>query len=134
MRLLGNDFWDDIVDINDKHKKRKSLSAQPDSSQSQTVPEMDKKRISGLTIFYRVLGTFLLLATMIKSWIWSASLFDWTLMIIGLILIGVHKRFGAEYVIDRVKPAFLNLHNRLKVVESKLNINVESEAEQTEEN
>jgi hypothetical protein len=133
MRLLGNDFWDDIVDINDKHKRRSNLSAQPERPQPQAVPEMDEKRISGLTIFYRVLGTFLLVATMIKSWIWSASLFDWTLMIIGLILIGVHKRFGAEYVIDRVKPAFLDLHNRLKVVESKLNISDESEAEQTKE-
>ena len=76
MRLLGNDFWDDIVDINDKHKRRSNLSAQPERPQSQAIPEMDKKRISGLTIFYRVLGTFLLVATMIKSWIWSASLFD----------------------------------------------------------
>ena len=132
MRLLGNDFWDDIVDINDKHKRRQDFSAQPERVKSQPVPEMDKKRISGLTIFYRVLGTFLLLATMIKSWIWSASLFDWTLMVIGLILIGIHKRLGAEYVIDRVKPAFLDLHNRLKVVETKLKINAEQATESKE--
>ena len=132
MRLLGNDFWDDIVDINDKHKRRQDFSAQPERVNSQPVPEMDKKRISGLTIFYRVLGTFLLVATMIKSWIWSASIFDWTLMVIGLILIGIHKRLGAEYVIDRVKPAFLDLHNRLKVVETKLNINAEQATESKE--
>jgi len=133
MRLLGNDFWNDIVDINDKHKRRRNLLPQPVKPQSEAVHEMDKKRISGLTIFYRILGTFLLVATMIKSWIWSASIFDWTVMIIGLILIGVHKRFGAEYVIGRVKPAFLDLDNRLKVVESKLNINAESESEQSGE-
>ena len=69
---------------------------------------------------------------MIKSWIWSASLFDWTLIIIGLILIGIHKRLGAEYVIDRIKPAFLDLHNRLKVVESELKLHAEHEAEKTE--
>ncbi len=82
--------------------------------------EMDKKSVSGVTIFYRVLGCVILLATMIKSWFWSASIFDWVLMVIALILIGVHRRLGAYYVIERVKPAFLDLNERLTEVEKKV--------------
>lgn len=122
MRLLGNDFWDDIVDINDKQKKRNAPASPPPNSQGRSVQEMNKGGVSGLTIFYRVLGTFLLVATMVKSWFWSAALFDWALMIAGLALIGLHRRFGAEYAIDRVKPAFLDLHNRLKEVEANLSL------------
>ena len=57
---------------------------------------------------------------MIKSWFWSASLFDWMLLIVSLVLIGVHRRLGAESAIDKIKPAFLVLHSRLKAVEAKI--------------
>jgi hypothetical protein len=120
MGLLGNDFWDDIVDINDKHKKRKDWTPPPKKTEKPPSNDLDKKGISGLTIFYRSLGSVILVATMIKAWFWAASLFDWTLLIVSLILIGVHRRLGAESAIDRFKPAFLDLHNRLKAVEAKL--------------
>ncbi len=120
MRLLGNDFWDDIVDINDRHKKKKDWSKDPKGQTPKPAEDIDKKSISGATIFYRVLGCTLLLATMIKSWFWSASIFDWALMVIALLLIGVHRRLGAYYVIERVKPAFLDLHERLTEVEKKV--------------
>ena len=120
MRLLGNDFWDDIFDINDKHKKRRDLSKDPKGPTLKPAEEIDKKGISGITIFYRALGCTLLLATMIKSWIWSASAFDWALMFVALILIGVHRRLGAYYVVERVKPAFLDLPERLTEIEEKV--------------
>ncbi len=122
MRLLGNDFWDDVVDINDKHKKRKKdWSAPTSASTKDSAGSIDKKGVPGITIFYRVLGTVLLVSTMIKSWFWTATVFDWALIIISLILIGVHRRLGAYYVIERVKPAFLDLHERLAEVELKIN-------------
>ena len=120
MRLLGNDLWDDIIDINDK--KRKHQSVLPQSPNSSPSENMDKKGISGVTIFYRVLGSILLIATVIKSWFWSATIFDWTLLIVSLILIGVHRRFGASYVMERVKPAFLDLHDRLSEIEKKIDL------------
>ena len=57
---------------------------------------------------------------MIKSWITSPSLFDWALIVVALLLIGIHLRLGAEAVVDRLRPAFLNLHERLQAVESKI--------------
>ena len=120
MRLLGNDFWDDIVDINERHKKKKDWSTHPKGQTPKPAEEIDKKNVSGVTIFYRVLGCTLLLATMIKTWFWSASIFDWALMVVALILIGVHRRLGAYYVIERVKPAFLDLHERFTEVEKKI--------------
>jgi Co/Zn/Cd efflux system component len=120
MGLLGNDFWDDIVDINDRHKKQTDWSPPPQKSDKPPSNDLNKNGASGLTIFYRSLGSVILIATMIKSWFWSASLFDWILLIIALILIGVHRRISAESAIERIKPAFLDLHNRLKAVEAKI--------------
>ena len=133
MRLLGNDFWDDIVDINDKHKKQNDWPTPPKKSETPPTQDLDKKILSGLTIFYRVLGSLILIATMIKSWFWSASLFDWVLMAVAIILIGAHRRLGAEYVIERIKPAFLELHNRLIAVEMKLNAAENSDTENLKE-
>jgi hypothetical protein len=129
MRLLGNDFWDDIVDINERHKKKKDWSTPPKGQTPKPAEEIDKKNVSGVTIFYRVLGCTLLLATMIKTWFWSASIFDWALMVVALILIGVHRRLGAYYVIERVKPAFLDLHERLTEVEKKISTESAVESE-----
>jgi hypothetical protein len=121
MGLLGGNLWDDVIDIRDKHKKKQSDPISPKGSgPSQSPVENDKKNVSGLTIFYRVLGTIVLIATMIKSWITSPSLFDWALIAVSLLLIGVHRRLGAEAVVDRLRPAFLNLHERLQAVESKI--------------
>ncbi len=129
MRLLGNDFWDDIVDINDKHKRKKEWSTPPKGQTPKSAEKLDKKGVSGVTIFYRVLGCVLLFATMIKTWVWSASVFDWALMVVALILIGVHRRLGAYYVIERVKPAFLDLHERLTEVERKVSAESAVESE-----
>ena len=121
MGLLGGDFWDNVVDIRDKHKKKQSdPNPLKGSGPSQSPVEKNKKGVSGLTIFYRVLGTIVLIATMIKSWITSPSLFDWALIVVALLLIGIHRRLGAEAVVDRLRPAFLNLHERLQAVESKI--------------
>jgi len=133
MRLLGNDFWDDIVDINDKHKKRNDWSTPSKKTEMPPTQNSDKKTLSGLTIFYRVLGSLILVATMIKSWFWSASLFDWVLMAVAIILIGAHRRLGAEYVIERIKPAFVDLHNRLIEVEMKLDAAKNSDTENSKE-
>lgn len=121
MGLLGGDFWDDVVDIRDKHKKKQSDPISPKGSgPSQSPVGKNNKSVSGLTIFYRVLGTIILMATMIKSWITSPSLFDWALIVVALLLIGIHRRLGAEAVVDRLRPAFFNLHERLQAVESKI--------------
>jgi len=37
MRLLGNDFWDDIVDINERHKKKKDWSTPPKGQTPKTT-------------------------------------------------------------------------------------------------
>lgn len=132
MGLLGNDFWDDIVDINDKHKRRKDWTPSPNKTEKPPSNDLDKKGISSLTIFYRSLGSVILVATMIKSWFWSASLFDWMLLIVSLILIGFHRRLGAESAINRIKPAFLDLHNRLKTVEAKISADEGLQDEKTE--
>ena len=135
MGLLGGDFWDDVVDIRDKHKKKQSdPSPQKGSGPPHSPTEKEKKSVSGLTIFYRVLGTIILLATIVKSWIASATFFDWALIIVALLLIGVHRRLGAEAVVDRLRPAFLNLHERIQAVESKLEINESNEGEDQKNN
>ncbi len=132
MGLLGGDLWDDIVDIRDKHKKKASGSS-PQNDPGSPVPiNSGGKRASGLTIFYRVLGTLLLLATMIKSWFTAAAIFDWVMMAVGLLLIGVHRWLTAESVLERLRPAFLNLHERLKAVESKLDAEKETEDQSSE--
>lgn len=69
-----------------------------------------------------MLGTIILVSTIIKSWILTASLFDWALIVVALLLIGLHRRLGAETVVDRLRPAFLNLHKRLQAIESKLEL------------
>lgn len=61
MGLLGGDFWDDVVDIRDKHKKKQSDPSQRKGSGPPHSPvEKDGKSVSGLTVFYRVLGTIIL--------------------------------------------------------------------------
>lgn len=135
MGLLGGDFWDDVVDIRDKHKKKQSDPPPKRGSGPPHSPaENDKKSVSGLTIFYRVLGTIVLLATIVKSWISSASWFDWLLIIVALLLIGVHRRLGAEAVVDRLRPAFIDLHERLQAVESKIEIDETGKGEDQKNN
>ena len=123
MGFLGNDFWDDIVDINDKNRKRqKDWTPPPEKDKTPSSNNSKKNGVSGLTIFYRSLGSIILITTMIKSWFWSASLFDWVLLIVALLMIGLHRRLGAEAVIEKIKPAFLDLHNRLQNIETKLGV------------
>ena len=121
MGLLGGDFWDDIVDPHDRKKKRNDWSPPPKTPKKLPPSEAGKTKISGLTIFYRTFGCFILVATRIKSWLTATTVFDWALMIVALLLIGIHRRLGAEHVAEKIKPAFLDLHNRLKKVEAELN-------------
>lgn len=48
MGLLSGDFWDDVVDIRDKHKKEQSVPMPPKGSGPPKYPvEKGKKAVSG---------------------------------------------------------------------------------------
>ena len=93
---------------------------------------MERDKLFGLTVFYRALGAFILAATMVKSWFWSATVFDWVLMVLSVLMIGMHRRLGTTYVIERIKPAFMDLHNRLTAVEERLQGKEDNESDGTE--
>ena len=125
MGLIGGNLWDDIVDPYDKKKKRQDWGTAPKKGNKSSPDEPHEPKVSGLMIFYRTLGCIILLATMIKSWFAGTTVVDWVLIFTALLLIGIHRRFGAEYAVDRIKPVFINLHNRLVVLESKENTEVD---------